>query len=188
MPYASRNGYVMSHMPQPLNGTSMNGLRLKVGLGLDVSLLKNYVESGLRRTKAISRARVDIQPTPQHNVTTGVARHHTTNRRETVSGILCQDPTLRGSNAHIRRANRPKKSVAPLAGSTLHPARAPRRSRLDVRRRNVAPRSERGVKIVYDSGRGNNATRRFENGRTSRNIMAYENGPRLTLHHVMTNV
>lgn len=76
MSYASRNGYVMSHMSQPLNGTSMNGLRLKVGLGLDVSLFKNYVESGLRRTRAISRARVDIQPTPQHNVTTGVARHH----------------------------------------------------------------------------------------------------------------
>jgi hypothetical protein len=48
---------------------------------------------------------------PEHNVSTGVARHHTTSCRETVEGILCQDPTPRGADDHIRRKSRSMSEV-----------------------------------------------------------------------------
>jgi hypothetical protein len=40
---------------------------------------------------------------PKHYASIRVVPHHTTDRRETVEGILCQDHTPRGSDGHIRR-------------------------------------------------------------------------------------
>ena len=65
---------------------------------------------------------------PEHSVSTGVARHHTTNCREPAEGILCQDHTPRGSDGHIRRKSlhmsgmlqsldRTKKPIAPHSGN-----------------------------------------------------------------------
>ena len=64
-----------------------------------------------------------VQPIPEHGISTGVARHHTTNCRETAEGILCQDHTPRGLDGHIQRKNHPDPSADPFV--KMHKSWAP---------------------------------------------------------------